>query len=299
MKSASRIETRGYHSVERFPVAPILRPIGTVGVVIPVRDGERTIGRTLRALAGQHGGSALHVVVVVNGERDRTYAVAQQHATTLRMQGHTCEVVRSKGGRAHAIRTGEARLPSGNRLYVDCDAVPSEHAIEELQAALEPGSGIHFAAPELVIGPSSSRLTRAYFRTWSRLPYVRNSPVTYGVYAVSAEGRGRWSQLPLIHSDDKFVRLHFRPAERRVVKGATYEVVPPRGLKRLLSTRRRYLAGNRELERAFPELMAADIRRRTGVLQMVMSAPRTWPSASVFLSIYAAAAVLDSLDRWR
>jgi glycosyltransferase involved in cell wall biosynthesis len=265
------------------------------GVVIPVRNGERTIGRTLRALAAQCGDCALHVVVVVNGERDGTRAVVEQHVRELSARGHVCEVVTCAPGRARAIRAGEARLMTGNRLYVDCDGVLSENAVERLQAALAPGSGIHFATPELVIGPSRSRLTRAYFRIWSRLPYVRNSPVTYGVYAVSEEGRRRWSKLPLIHSDDKFVRLHFAPGERQVVEGTSYEVAPPHGPKRLLTTRRRYLAGNRELAGAFPELSGSDVCRRAGSLRTLLEHPSTWPSAAVFVSIYGLAAVLEWL----
>jgi glycosyltransferase involved in cell wall biosynthesis len=271
--------------------------VSTFGVVIPVRNGEKTIGRALAALAAQRAEAPLHVVVVVNGARDDSRAVAERHARDLRSHGHVCEVMSSRPGRARAIRAGEARLPSGNRLYVDCDAVLSDNAVEELQRALMPGSGVHFAVPRLVIAPSPSRATSAYFRAWCRLPYVRNSPVTYGVYAVSAEGRRRWTELPLIHSDDKFVRLHFVPAERRVVFDATYEVVPPQGLRHLVRTRRRYLAGNRELAGAYPELVEGDLCRRTGSLRALMSVPWAWPSAAVFVLIYALAVILEARPR--
>jgi glycosyltransferase involved in cell wall biosynthesis len=275
---------------------PVLRRPGTaapVGVVIPVRNGHRTIGSVLRALARQQTDCTLHVVVVVDGSRDDTRSIAEQHARQLRKRGHVCEILTAPAGRAHAIRAGEAQLGPGLRLYVDCDAVLSENAVSELTRALAPGSGVHFASPRLIIRRSSSLLTRAYFRTWSQLPYVQNSPVTYGVYAVSAEGRARWAEFPLIHSDDKFARLHFEPEERRVVAKAAYEITPPDGLRRLVLTRRRYLAGNRELERAFPRLVEADLCRHAGALRSLTRTPPVWPSAPIFFLVYALALALD------
>lgn len=273
---------------------PRAAPAARLGVVIPVRNGAKTLGAVLDALAGQTTATQLHVAVVINGSRDGTRLAAERHALGLRARGHICEILTTEPGRARAIRAGEERLPPGNRLYVDCDAVLSENAVAELEQTLRPGSGVHFAAPALVIGPSASRATRAYFRAWSGLPYVRESPVTYGVYAVSPEGRRRWSQLPLIHSDDKFTRLHFHAGERAVATSATYRIVPPHGLARLLKTRRRYLAGNRQLAGAFPELARDDSSRSAGSVWSLMRNPLAWPSSALFLAVYAAAAVLEA-----
>jgi glycosyltransferase involved in cell wall biosynthesis len=272
---------------------PAVQP--TLGVVIPVRNGARTLGAVLDALAAQTSPGRLHIVIVINGSRDDTGAVSERHALRLRAAGHTCEVHLTAPGRAGAIRLAEDRLAPGNRLYIDCDAILSDNAVQALERALQPGSNVHFATPRLIVGPSSSRITRAYFRAWSRLPYVRESPVTYGVYAVSEEGRRRWSELPLIHSDDKFVRLHFDPAERRELSEAWYEIVPPHGWRRLLRTRRRYLAGNGELARGYPELVRRDRRRCSGAVSALLRNPRTWPSSAVFLTVYGTAL---ALERW-
>ncbi len=179
------------------------------------------------------------------------------------------------------------------RVFLDSDAVVSENAMSELATTLAPGTGIHFAAPRLALARSSSLATRSFFRIWQALPYVRDSPVTCGIYAVSAEGRRRWSTLPALHSDDKLVRLHFRPEERLVVSSATYTVDPPYGLRALVSARRRYLAGNRELSAMFPDLTVEDLDRYRGVITTVLRRPQLWPSGTVFGAIYLAAFVLD------
>ena len=149
-----------------------------------------------------------------------------------------------------------------------------------------PGSGVHFAVPRLVIVPSPSRATSAYFRAWGRLPYVRNSPVTYGVYAVSAEGRRRWSELPLIHSDDSS-STSFVPAERRVVfdatgrGGAAARPAAPCEDETTLS------GGEPRTRRCVSGACGGRPRRRTGSLRALMSVPWASPSAAVFVLLRA------------
>jgi hypothetical protein len=262
-----------------------------VGVIIPAREGGRTLGRVLEALACQDLERAMEVVVVVNGCRDNTAEVARMRAPQLERAGHRCRVTASQPGRGHSIRAAERIMGPGMRVFVDCDAVLSPNAIRELTDLMEEDRGIHFAVPHLVVASSPSVVTRAFYATWQSLPYVRESPVTFGVYAVSAEGRARWGELPLIHSDDKFARLHFQPCERAVAAGATYEVPPPRGLRALVAARKRYLAGNRELEERFPELAASDLPRHRGIVTTLLAKPSLWPSTAVFAAVYAAAAV--------
>ena len=74
-------------------------------------------------------------------------------------------------------------------------------------------------------------------------------------------------------------------------------MIPPHGWRRLLSTRRRYLAGNRELARAYPELVQRDRRRSGGTVRALLRNPRTWPSSAAFLTVYGIAVALETWSR--
>ncbi len=260
-----------------------------IGVLIPACHGERTLPAALDCLARQRTDRTMDVVVVVNGSRDGTERVAAAGARLLGAAGHRCRVAESEPGRANAIRLGESLLSPGIRVYLDCDALLSDNAIEELGRVLAAGSGVHFAAPRLQLAPSPSPVTRCFFRTWQALPYVSESPVTCGVYALSEQGRTRWEKMPVIHSDDKFARLHFARPERRQLTDATYSVEAPFGFSELVAARVRYLAGNRELAEVAPGLVAADMDRYDRLAGTLLTRPRLWPSTAVFAFIYACA----------
>ncbi|MFC4070288.1 glycosyltransferase family 2 protein [Actinoplanes subglobosus] len=257
--------------------------------MIPTHHGSALLDRSVRSLAGQTLTRDVHVVVAVNDDRADSLDRANALAPLLRAAGMACAVVRTAPGRSAALRAGDRLLPPGARLYLDQDAVLSPSAVATLLTVLAPGSGVHFAAPAMRPAPARSAVTRAYFRIWRELPYVRRSPATCGVYAVSAEGRARWGDLPDLHSDDKWVRWHFAPDERRVVPGEWYEVVAPDGLRDLLRARRRYQGGNREL-RGLPALppYPDDHIRYRGAVRSLLAKPAAWPSAAVFLAVHAA-----------
>ena len=63
---------------------------------------------------------------------------------------------------------------------------------------------------------------RAFYEVWSKLPYCRSGMIGSGVYALSEEGRRRFGRFPDITADDAFVRLHFKPAERRTVESCRF-----------------------------------------------------------------------------
>lgn len=185
-------------------------------------------------------------------------------------------------------------------MHLDQDAVLSPGALSLLARTLRPGTGVHFAVPEPAIAPRRSRLTRQCYAIWCRLPYVQEGQASMGVYAVSAAGRARWATLPVgVGSDDKWVRLHFAPHERAVVRGETYEVVAPEGWRELVAARRRYLRANRHLDREFPELHAADVPRWSGAVRTLAGRPSRWVAAGGFVLVYAVAGALELLDRRR
>ncbi|MFC0532396.1 hypothetical protein ACFFIA_32595 [Phytohabitans kaempferiae] len=250
------------------------------------------------SLAAQRFDGDLTVVVAVNDDRPDSLAVAELLAPVLRGVGVECTVVHTAPGRAAALSAADRFLPRAPRLYLDQDAALSTHAVADLAAVLQPGTGVHFAAPAVRFAACRSAVSRAYFQAWSRLPYVQLSPVACGAYAVSAAGRGRWGDLPAIHSDDKWVRWHFAPHERRVVGTSTYEVLPPDGIEDLVRARLRYRRGNREL-RALAQVPAHadDDRRYQHLVRRMVMRPAAWSPALVMVAVHAAVAVLDHQPR--
>ncbi|GLZ41371.1 hypothetical protein Acsp05_49950 [Actinokineospora sp. NBRC 105648] len=260
------------------------------GVVIPTYRGADVLGRSVDSLVAQTYSGEVHVVVAVNDGEASTTAAAERLAPRLRSAGIACTVLTSEPGRVAAIDAAEAVLPPGPRLYLDQDAVLSPDGLTRLAEALAPGGGVHFAVPAVRIS-TGSRVSRAYFRAWRSLPYVRQSPVTMGAYAVSASGRTRWGRFARVRSDDKWVRWHFAPSERAVVS-ASYEVIVPQGARELVRARLRYQRGNDELD-GLNMAHGDGAARHRGVIGALLRSPA---AATVFLAVHAAAAVAD---RWR
>jgi len=276
------------------PVLSPVPPSAAFGVVIPAYRGSAVLERSMGSLARQRFVGRLHVVVAVNDGMAVTRRAAELLAPKLRTRGDTCTVLVTPPGRVEAIEAAERELPTAPRLYLDQDAELSHDAIA-LLAEILAGGDVHFAVPSLRIAPSPSAASRAYYRAWQGLPYVRSSPATMGAYAVSVAGRARWDQFARVHSDDKWVRWHFAPHERAVV-AARYEVIPPRGVRELVQARRRYQSGNSELSAMAGPAHGDDHARHRGALRSLLASPASWPSSAVFLGVHAAAA---ALGRWR
>ena len=241
-------------SALQVPRMPSVR----LSVIIPVYHGTKTIGRSLESLAAQSAGhgdalqcSDVEILLAFNDGRQHSEAAAQPYIDRLRAQNYRVRLLRTPPSRRAAIAAADrVASPDSHRLYLDQDARLSPVALSAIFSALGSGTGIHFVAPRGLFEPSPSRLVRAFCRYWRSLPYCDESPVTMGAYAVSAEGRRRWGELPQLASDDKFVRMLFAPGERCLLAGQSYHVLPPASWSELIRARRRYLRGNRELAAA-------------------------------------------------
>lgn len=266
--------------------------VTTLGVVIPVHNGEHRLGPTLTALAGQvplAPRTRAHIVVAVNGSTDRSAATAQRHAGKIASSAADLDytVLETRPGRANAFNEAERLLPPGPRLYLDQDAILADNALAALAAALT-GKGPHadFAVPQLRLPALHSIAARAYYRTFLRLPYTRIAPISVGAYAVSAAGRERWSQFPALHSDDKYVRLQFDPPERTLLTETWYTVSLPDSAREIVQARRRYSRGNRELADRFPSLAIDEGIRHDRLWREIALHPARWPDAAVYAALY-------------
>jgi len=113
-------------------------PQHTTAILIACKNGERTIGHTVRSAASQ-----ADVFVVSDGSTDRTAEVAR--AAGARVLERT-----TSGGKPAALRTGESRFKLSERyLYVailDDDTTIEPRYVEKLVAALEADANVAAAS---------------------------------------------------------------------------------------------------------------------------------------------------------
>lgn len=276
-----------------------MTPIATV--IIPAFEGAATLGRSLGSLAAQALPSKasrgdIHVIVAVNDGREDTLKTALAYESMLDARGYRCSVISGPAGRRAAFGAAEA-LAGGDdhRIYLDQDARLSPGALSALIECFERKAGVEFATLRPRFERSDSALVRAFSRAWERLPYVSASPVTMGLFAVSAQGRRRWGDWPRLGADDKFVRLLFRPHERALLGQETYHVLPPRNLAELCAARRRYWGTNAELVR---HGVNDDVPRLSG-LRRAFANPLSWPDLAVLSGVVGSVAVAALLARGR
>jgi hypothetical protein len=84
------------------------------------------------------------------------------------------------------------------------------------------------------------------------------------------------ARVPDIVADDKFARLHFDPAERRVLQEAHFRVQLPVGVGELIRVRSRWIRANRELRSTCPLLAATDKRRSEGLSRFCLTHLGLW-----------------------
>lgn len=239
---------------QRAPHMPASEP--ALSVIIAARNEERYISRCLAALASQAApaGGTIEVIVSANGCTDATAPVARGWQAALAVRGWRLKVLELPiGGKLGAIAAAE-RAASGRVLvYLDADVIIDPPLLARLAEVLDtdlPG----YATGRLVVAPASSRITRAYARIWTQLPFVTGGAVGAGLFAVNRAGRARWGDWPAIISDDTFARLHFT-ADERIEVPVNYHWPMVEGFGNLIRVRRRQDKGVAEIAELYPLLM--------------------------------------------
>jgi glycosyltransferase involved in cell wall biosynthesis len=233
-----------------------------LSVIIPASNEEHYIGRCLQALfASAPVAMPVEAIVVANGCRDRTADKARAQAELAQKAGWTLTVLDlSTGGKPGALNAGDNASSGDLRVYLDADIVVSLEVMAQIVAALAVVQPVYAGATP-VIPRAKSRVTRAYGRFWSQLPFAQSVAPGYGLFAVNREGRQRWGHFPAIISDDTFVRLQFEPSERVQVP-APYDWPMIEGFSSLVRVRRRQDAGVKELEAAYPGILDREGKAR-------------------------------------
>ncbi len=259
-------------------------------VVIPAFDEEAVIGDCLDALLAGAKPGELEIVVVANGCEDRTAEVARQY-------GEPVEVLELEIASKHrALARGDAHATRFPRFYVDADVVFGLDDLQRVGKALTAG-GCCFAVPRFRVDSSKcSPLVKAFYRIWTRLPYVEFGMVGTGVYALSEEGRKRFDTFPNIISDDGYARLLFPREERATIANASSTVTPPKTLAGVFHVKVRSHMGTYQIRALYPELWDRESRSWGAVSLGLLRSPRLWPSIPVYFFV---SLVAKLVARWK
>ena len=229
-----------------------------LSVILPAHDEEATIGDALTALlASDPPPGGVEVIVVANGCRDGTVAVAETFCPTARALGWGYQLVdRPDPGKPGALNAGDARAAGDIRAYLDADITVDPALLSDTVTALSRPDAAYAGARPRIDGGADG-FSRAYARFWSTVPFMATGVPGAGYFAVNAAGRARWSVFPDIVSDDTFARLHFAPHERHLL-ASSYDWPVVQGFRTLIRVRRRQDAGVAEIARRYPDLADND-----------------------------------------
>jgi hypothetical protein len=247
-------------------------------VVIPARDEEAVIERCLRALLDAAGPGELEVVVVCNGCRDRTSAIARAVDPAVKI------VELPVGSKVAALNAGDDVARTFPRFYVDADV---ELTIESLRTVVQvlTSEKVDCAAPSPYFALADRKWAiRQFYEIWRRLPYLNSNMVGSGVYALSAEGRSRFDRFPAITADDQFVMQLFPPEQRRCVSQCSFTVHPPATLGGLVQMRTRACRGKFELAHSGLALTPPPPGAGRALLALARQ-PRLLPGIGTFLGV--------------
>lgn len=245
-----------------------------ISVIIPANNEADYIGPCLTALfASAPPPGQVEVIVVANACTDATVARAEAFAAAALGHGWRFVVMDlAEGGKLNALNMGDAAALGDIRIYLDADVVVARELLAQIATALGGAvTGAAYASGRPQVARAKSPITRAYARFWMGLPFAQSVAPGFGLFAVNAAGRGRWSDFPDTISDDTYVRLLFRPEERIGVP-ALYEWPMAEGFSRLVRVRRRQDAGVAEIARRFPSLMVNEHKQRLSPGRLVAMA---------------------------
>jgi biofilm PGA synthesis N-glycosyltransferase PgaC len=133
MKSFTRLWFKLFGPRDRPGYAPRIYP--RVSVIVPVYNGERTLGRVLRALLSQdYPRELMEIIIVDDGSTDDTPLIVEYYRrldTRIRYLRH-----KVNRGKAAALAEGIAAATGDVILILDDDTIPEKNAIARLVSTL-------------------------------------------------------------------------------------------------------------------------------------------------------------------
>jgi glycosyltransferase involved in cell wall biosynthesis len=260
---------------------PAMSTCVAISIVIAAHNEEDVLGRCLDALLPASEPSQLQIVVVCNGCTDRTADIARAY-------GNGVQVIETPiASKTAALNLGDRRVSAFPRFYVDADVTLPLASVRRIVSRLAEGDALA-AAPAIEVDlRGSSRSVQAYYRIWTRMPYVRDGMIGVGVYALSEVGRRRFEEFPDVIADDGYVRMLFGPTERVRVDDAPVRVYAPQRLSDLARIKTRSRLGRYELMQRFPDLVAGERTTKSyrTALRTILIRPWLWPDAIVYMIV--------------
>jgi Glycosyl transferase family 2 len=257
-------------------------------VVIPAHNEAQVIGRGLNRMFDSLR-SGIEVVVVCNGCTDGTAEVA-------RASGHPLTVIElDVASKAEALRAADRVATAFPRVYLDADVLVSGPAIHAVLEHLSRPGAVAARPPIVYDTSSSSWVVRRFYGARAQIPAVMGSLWGAGMYALSAEGRGRFDQFPFLVADDLFVDRLFRTDEIEIVDTAPVVVVASATTSGLLATFRRTFRGNR----AIGDAPATDRPGTRATVRDLASLACRGPAEFVDAAVYAAVVIWARALAWR
>ncbi len=254
-------------------------------IIIPAHNEEAVIIRTLTALLRAALPGEFSVTVVCNGCTDQTAALVRGHFDIV----NVIEI--SEASKTAAINAGLRAAGNTNVLLLDADIEVNAAAVRALLDALA-APGIEAAIGHMQIDvEGGSWPVRAFYRVWTRHPYVRHGKFA-AVIALSKAAVGRVGPLPRVIADDTYLWRQFSPESIAVVDGVSFTARVPRTLPALLRVRSRVHRGNRELDRLLPRQSHSRGPRQRGLLGTLVRHPAAWADLPWFVAVSLAARLL-------
>ena len=258
-------------------------------VIIPAYNEDKTLPRLLRALDG----SRFEIIVVCNGCCDDTANIARSFAGVEVLE-------QPEGNKAKALNAGDRRARFFPRFYLDADIVVTADVLTEIAAVLR-DSPFEVAAPRIDIRDNEAHwIVRAYYRAWKQLPYVTNTMIGSGFYALSKAGRGRFMTFPDVFADDEFIRRLIPLPKRCSLSHCRFSSYPPRTLRSLVLTRLRHRECVEQLEAVFPETRRPrQLAPYVNLLGTLVKNPSSWGDFVVYSGVWILIFVAAQLRRRR
>jgi glycosyltransferase involved in cell wall biosynthesis len=248
-----------------------------ISIVIPAHDEAAVIGRLLDALSDREPHD--EVVVVCDGCTDDTAEVARGWPGVRVIE-------QRQGGKPAALNRGDRLASLYPRFYVDADVVVSAQALRAIARTMH--GPVLAGAPAVEVDlTGASWAVRAYYDTWTRLPYASEALLGSGVIGLTAEGRARFEDFPDVIGDDEFVRRRFAVSERVEFPATRFVVTAPRRLGPLIRIKTRSRLGILQLDELEGRAPAQSGATGSRELIRLLGQPRRWSAVAVYVSVRA------------
>jgi glycosyltransferase involved in cell wall biosynthesis len=250
-----------------------------ITVIVPARNEQSVIVRTLRAITEGATPGELDVIVVCNGCTDDTAAVAAAFGPPVRV------VETTVASKTYALNLGDQVARGYPRIYADADIVITIDVIRALANRLQDGDVLAAAPTAHIDVTGCSWLVRAFFDIRSCLPSSSEGIGGSGVYALSESGRLRLGRFPELTADDGYVRIHFEATERATLSKWHSTVFAPRTIADLLRTKTRAHFGSLQLATLLPDLWANRGKGNAHAVIRLFTNPLAWPKVVVYVVV--------------